>query len=157
MYSKGDLVEYYSGTHRDWLPATILNVDGSGRVIIDLKPNTWMSREEQASKIRPRGGHDDASAAPAPPMPVRGRTPSAVSGLERQNSNLHAPYPGSRAASPSVGGRNAPMRAPSPSRAASPRLGGGMRREPSNGALQRPPMSRDSPSLRAGGRNIAGI
>ncbi|CAJ1334300.1 unnamed protein product [Effrenium voratum] len=54
VFKLGDLVEYHSSTHNDWLPATVLKDDASGRIIIDLKPNTWMTAEEQAQKIRPR-------------------------------------------------------------------------------------------------------
>ncbi|CAE8582727.1 unnamed protein product [Polarella glacialis] len=53
-YRAGDLVEYHSNTHQDWLPAAVLSVDGAGRIVIDLKPNTWMNAEEQSRKIRPR-------------------------------------------------------------------------------------------------------
>merc|ERR1712066_1052213 len=53
-YVKGDLCEFWSNSHGDWLPATIINTDGSGRIQIDLKPNTWITREEQSSKLRPR-------------------------------------------------------------------------------------------------------
>mmetsp|Transcript_43249 Transcript_43249/g.97558 ORF Transcript_43249/g.97558 Transcript_43249/m.97558 type:complete len:522 (+) Transcript_43249:141-1706(+) len=53
-YRKGDLVEYHSSTHKDWLPAVVVGVDGDGRIVIDLKPNTWISREAQASQVRPR-------------------------------------------------------------------------------------------------------
>eukprot|EP00928_Gymnodinium_smaydae_P049423 TRINITY_DN3316_c0_g1_i1.p1 TRINITY_DN3316_c0_g1~~TRINITY_DN3316_c0_g1_i1.p1 ORF type:complete len:540 (+),score=98.27 TRINITY_DN3316_c0_g1_i1:182-1801(+) len=53
-YRRGDLVEYHSSTHKDWLPATVVNVDVDGRIIIDLKPNTWLTREAQANSVRPR-------------------------------------------------------------------------------------------------------
>merc|ERR1740121_567290 len=53
-YRKGDLVEYHSNTHKDWLPATVLQVDTQARILIDLKPNTWLSREAQAVQVRPK-------------------------------------------------------------------------------------------------------
>mmetsp|Transcript_5173 Transcript_5173/g.12426 ORF Transcript_5173/g.12426 Transcript_5173/m.12426 type:complete len:663 (+) Transcript_5173:102-2090(+) len=64
-YSKNDLVEYYSNTHGTWLPAIVVNIDGSGRIVLDLKPNTWLSKEEQTSRVRRRvdiarvGGQDN--------------------------------------------------------------------------------------------------
>jgi len=55
-YKQGDKVEYFSSTHNDWLAAVVLKVEGwgGGSIVIDLKPNTWMSREMQAQKIRRR-------------------------------------------------------------------------------------------------------
>ncbi|CAE7497024.1 NEK1 [Symbiodinium sp. KB8] len=53
-YRTNDMVEYYSVSHGDWLPATVLRTDGEGRIIIDLKPNTWLSKEDQATKVRRR-------------------------------------------------------------------------------------------------------
>ncbi|CAJ1350611.1 unnamed protein product [Effrenium voratum] len=55
-YRKDDVVEYYSVTHGEWLPATIVDADSMGRVMIDLRPGVWLSPEVQASKIRPREG-----------------------------------------------------------------------------------------------------
>merc|ERR1712048_312162 len=52
-YKVGDPVEYHSSSHKDWLPASIIKVDANGRIIIDLKPNTWITKEEQVGKIRP--------------------------------------------------------------------------------------------------------
>lgn len=53
-YQKDDLIEYLSGTHKVWLNAKVINVDGKGSIIISLKPNTWVHLDEQRSKIRPR-------------------------------------------------------------------------------------------------------
>jgi NIMA (never in mitosis gene a)-related kinase len=55
-YKKGDLVSYHSSTHQAWLPAKINNIDSKGSIRIDLKPGTWISKEEQSRKIRPRRG-----------------------------------------------------------------------------------------------------
>merc|ERR1719253_2301612 len=46
-FRKGDLVEYFSGTHKNWLPATVINSDNGGQIVIDLKPNTWITRDDQ--------------------------------------------------------------------------------------------------------------
>lgn len=36
-YRMNDLIEYYSVSHGDWLPATVVKADSEGRIIIDLK------------------------------------------------------------------------------------------------------------------------
>mmetsp|Transcript_3947 Transcript_3947/g.10879 ORF Transcript_3947/g.10879 Transcript_3947/m.10879 type:complete len:493 (-) Transcript_3947:171-1649(-) len=73
-YQQGDAVEYHSNTHKDWVQATVTSVDGEGRVIIDVKPNTWISKEQQAQQLRPRRGEvqqnpgkPEARATPSPP------------------------------------------------------------------------------------------
>lgn len=64
-YRKDEMVEYYSVTHGEWLPATIVDVDTTGRVMIDLRPGVWLSAELQASKIRLResGSSDESSGS----------------------------------------------------------------------------------------------
>jgi len=121
-YKKDDLIEYNSSAHKQWLPAVVLNVDGQGRIIMDLKPNTWLTKEEQAQKIRPRSGLSGAGAdnLRVAASPMRGRTPSAD--------------PGGRAPSRG-GGRETPMRQESPRqnapwRAASPSRGRGPSLDP---------------------------
>mmetsp|Transcript_42976 Transcript_42976/g.118850 ORF Transcript_42976/g.118850 Transcript_42976/m.118850 type:complete len:327 (+) Transcript_42976:1-981(+) len=52
-YQKNDPVEYYSETHKEWLPATITGVD-NGKIMLNVKPNVWLSAEVQAAKVRPR-------------------------------------------------------------------------------------------------------
>lgn len=98
-YKKGDLVEYHSSAHRDWLNAAVVNTDRDGRIIIDLKPNTWISREDQAVKIRPRRGNAPPPKAVASPM--RQRSPS-VGALRDQNQGRPVATPMQRR-SPSVG------------------------------------------------------
>lgn len=61
-YRKDDMVEYYSVTHGEWLPATIIDIDTFGRVMIDLRPGVWLSSEVQTSKIRPRECSSDESS-----------------------------------------------------------------------------------------------
>jgi len=53
VYKKGDLIEYHSSSHREWLPAVVINTNETGDIIIDLKPNTWISLEVQSTKVRP--------------------------------------------------------------------------------------------------------
>mmetsp|Transcript_89121 Transcript_89121/g.256915 ORF Transcript_89121/g.256915 Transcript_89121/m.256915 type:complete len:630 (-) Transcript_89121:263-2152(-) len=144
-YKKGDQVEYYSTSHNDWLPATVVNVDAGGRIIIDLKPSTWISKEEQATKVRSRGGAAQPPARAASPMhrrsPSLQRAPSA--GPPERNTprsgggGMRAPSPMNRQRTPSGAGCASPM----------------MQRSPSNGGVaDRPvwnasPMRERSPSV----------
>eukprot|EP00930_Biecheleria_cincta_P097238 TRINITY_DN88961_c0_g1_i1.p1 TRINITY_DN88961_c0_g1~~TRINITY_DN88961_c0_g1_i1.p1 ORF type:complete len:493 (+),score=136.56 TRINITY_DN88961_c0_g1_i1:51-1481(+) len=70
-YRSGDLVEYYSNTHNSWVPAVVTGVDGEGRVVLDVKPNTWMSREQQSQQLRPRTQVPD-EVPPAAEAPSKG-------------------------------------------------------------------------------------
>lgn len=65
-YKSGDLVEYYSNTHKSWVHAVISAVNEEGRVTIDVKPNTWITEEQQLEQLRRRG----AGAVNAAPEPV---------------------------------------------------------------------------------------
>jgi len=133
QYQKNDLVEYWSVSHGEWLPATIIDTDHLGQVIIDLKPNTWIPREDQVGKLRKRGSsvgsaprqmHRTPSAerlGPRAVSPMRGGVPPSP--------GRHAPGSAPRAASPASwqqGLRNA--ESPSPLRRFAD--GGGMRRPP---------------------------
>merc|ERR1719313_2445213 len=64
-YQKNDNVEYYSETHKEWLPAVVTNTDPDGRIMLNVKPNVWLGLEVQAAKVRPKGGGDaqDSGAA----------------------------------------------------------------------------------------------
>lgn len=174
-YKIGDLVEFWSNSHNDWLPAHVKNVDASGRIIIDLKPNTWISKDEQSTKVRPRAPAvverpysgrrpSQQGASPQLPRPPLHRSPSwgnndnrAPSPAGRIGTPLRSQSPSSRgremtpmrAASPSNrGGREmTPLRAPSPS---------GWRAPSPSGRGYRPPSGRASP-LRVGGSHIAGM
>jgi hypothetical protein len=174
-YVKGDQCEFWSNSHGDWLPATILNTDGSGRIQIDLKPNTWLSKEEQSMKLRPRRGAGAAErpaslprrpssgisvgGSPQLPRPPMQRSPSwgnyenrAASPANRAMTPLRAPSPSGRAATPTGRGATPRSRAGSrdpPIRGASPH-GYGV------GGLPRPPRVSQSP-LRAGGALITGM
>eukprot|EP00913_Durusdinium_trenchii_P020084 g18873.t1 len=64
-YSKNELVEYYSETHGEWLPATVTASNDDGRVQLNVKPGVWISLEIQGAKVRPR--HTATPAAPAAP------------------------------------------------------------------------------------------
>lgn len=74
-YRPGDFVEYLSSTHRDWLLATVIEVDTEGRIVIDLKPNTWLSRHMQAQQVRPRRRPPPDQLAMGPVSPAVCATP----------------------------------------------------------------------------------
>eukprot|EP00931_Biecheleriopsis_adriatica_P113851 TRINITY_DN89091_c0_g1_i1.p1 TRINITY_DN89091_c0_g1~~TRINITY_DN89091_c0_g1_i1.p1 ORF type:complete len:474 (-),score=79.33 TRINITY_DN89091_c0_g1_i1:38-1438(-) len=48
----GDSIQYFSTTHGSWLPAWVQRVDEDGQMMINIKPNRWISRSEQALNIR---------------------------------------------------------------------------------------------------------
>lgn len=88
-YYKRERVEYLSSTHNEWLPATVINVDAKGFILMDVKPNTWISLEVQAEKVRPRS---DRSEAPQSECKAR-KQPSAAgvpcSAREARPANSH--------------------------------------------------------------------
>jgi len=53
-YTKNQAVEYYSPTHKEWLPASVTGVDADGRIMLNVKPNVWLSYELQSERVRPR-------------------------------------------------------------------------------------------------------
>jgi len=113
LYRKHELVEYHSATHKDWLPAVVINVDYEGKIVIDLKPNTWLSKDEQSAKIRRRSkahnsspGYNPVAAAVGVATPLRQRSPS----LGAQAGSAHG-----REASPALFA-GVPARALTPSR-----------------------------------------
>jgi len=115
------LVEYHSSTHKEWLPATIVNRDQEGRVVIDLKPNTWIPLEVQAQMLRPRRMQPQDQRQVA--TPVRARSPfhngvPRVMTPGRMFENYNQ-YP-SRQASPP---RQPGSRVPTPGRASTPGRG----------------------------------
>eukprot|EP00928_Gymnodinium_smaydae_P011395 TRINITY_DN14209_c4_g1_i1.p1 TRINITY_DN14209_c4_g1~~TRINITY_DN14209_c4_g1_i1.p1 ORF type:complete len:696 (-),score=140.69 TRINITY_DN14209_c4_g1_i1:320-2407(-) len=161
QYHKDALVEYNSSAHKSWLPARVIKVDSNGKIVIDLKPNTWISREEQATKVRPR---QEAPKMQPPSMQrspsigsARGGGAAAPSPRNYQQRVPSAGPPGSaRGASPmmrrspsvcSNGGREPAAGVPStPGRCASP-----MQRRPSyGGGVQASPSSARSPAYPGG-------
>lgn len=142
-YRNGDLVEFWSNSHSDWLPAQVTNTDAAGRILIDLKPNTWITKDEQSVKIRPRktvAAIDRPSSANRRPPVGMGASPQlARPPLHRTpswgNDGPDRNLPGIRAPSPSGGRAMTPLRAPSPSggRAMTPL--GGRAASPSGRAL----------------------
>eukprot|EP00930_Biecheleria_cincta_P052788 TRINITY_DN3806_c1_g1_i1.p1 TRINITY_DN3806_c1_g1~~TRINITY_DN3806_c1_g1_i1.p1 ORF type:complete len:858 (-),score=224.49 TRINITY_DN3806_c1_g1_i1:230-2803(-) len=68
----GDLVEYWSVTKGgSWVSATVVGVGSDGQLVLDVKPHAWISCQEQATKLRPRGSRctqhqlADTGAAPS--------------------------------------------------------------------------------------------
>jgi len=85
-YACNEAVEFYSETHKEWLPATVTNADAEGRIMLNVKPNVWLSLEVQAARVR-RLSAPIAVAAPvavavAPrasnPKPIASVAPAAV-------------------------------------------------------------------------------
>lgn len=140
-FAKGDLVDYWSATHAEWLPATVLNDDTDGRIVIDLKPNTWITPAQQRGRVRPRAPKAAAARpAPAPPAaPVRAASCEPAPGREMSPARPwdapgRAGTPASRGASP---GRWR-SREPSPARQNLSRAGTPLARRPSQEPAARP-------------------
>ncbi len=73
-HKEGDLVEYYSSWHKEWMNVTVLQADDRGRHKLtaepgsskfELKPNTWLSKSSVDTKIRPRSKPDATGTAEA--------------------------------------------------------------------------------------------
>merc|ERR1719188_454868 len=95
-YCKGDSVQYYSETHGEWLPATITNVDADGRIMLNVKPNVWISLEVQGAKVRPKEAEAASAAQPAaaeglPPRPRGSGGPGVPNGAGGSVVERNAP------------------------------------------------------------------
>jgi len=150
-YTKGQAVEYWSETHGEWLPASVTNADENGRIMLNVKPNVWLSRSVQGAKVRPKGSGGQApgsekpargSSAARPPAPAgdaeqvspdkkvpqRGRSSSGADQVLARNGSREGVAAGGRHATP---GRDRGLRVPSPRREVSSggsRSGAGSRR-----------------------------
>lgn len=74
-------LEYYSLTHGRWIPCAVTQLDApTGAVIIDLKPGVWISREQQATCVRPLPGMSPQAfpRGPAPAATAPGTAAAAV-------------------------------------------------------------------------------
>mmetsp|Transcript_31349 Transcript_31349/g.73119 ORF Transcript_31349/g.73119 Transcript_31349/m.73119 type:complete len:449 (+) Transcript_31349:56-1402(+) len=111
-FSVKDLVEYWSDTHNEWLPATVTAVDANGRIQLNVKPGIWLNSEVQRQKVREReappakaesGARSGSSSKPAaagggvPRQPSRGALPA-----EGGKPNMRDPSPRNRAGAPSA-------------------------------------------------------
>eukprot|EP00392_Amoebophrya_sp_AT5.2_P001596 g1598.t1 len=167
-YVKNQVVEYYSETHKEWLPAQVTAVDAEGRIQVHCKPNAWLSLNVQAQKVRPKKDENKENKPRPPLVPdhglIRKEQPPAIGGGlaggggSRASSftprgHLHGaatppvyhrqatpPYPGY----PPAGGR---VGSPSPFSRGTPRLAYGVNRyTPRGGQIGTPraasPMNR---------------
>lgn len=128
-FNTGNRVEYWSNTHHEWLPATVTVRNQDGSIKIDLKPNSWLSLDEQAAKVRPPRNQPPHSGGAAPsampswrvasPMlagtPSRKRAPSIGASPVRERTPMRrrvaSPSPG-REGSLSRGGVASPWKQP---------------------------------------------
>lgn len=160
QYKKNDNVEYYSATHKDWLPAVIVNTDAEGRIIIDLKPNTWISKDEQASKIRLRRKCAQ-DFGPRGVSPLRQRSSSHDAPGSRAGTPQRSPSRGREMSPAPVNKGGTPWRKHSdpPSRGASPRAGGGPAVANQTPRMRPPGIPRvsDSPMRRRSAVGAAGM
>jgi NIMA (never in mitosis gene a)-related kinase len=69
MYAVDDCVEFYSETHKEWLPAVVLQVDDEGKVIVNLKPKTWIAVKVQSTRVRPRSSLGEQPSVPSSRRP----------------------------------------------------------------------------------------
>lgn len=141
-YTKNEAVEYYSATHGEWLPATVTDTNPDGQIMLNVKPNVWLSLQVQSERVRPRAnGAGRPSSNSRPPAAPGGGSPSRPSEQRRPPSDRRTPDQGmvrqqSREGLPPVGaGRNTPQgaRGASPRRdLGAPAAGGqGLQRAPS--------------------------
>lgn len=167
-YKKDDLVEYYSETHQEWLPAQVTDVDHSGRIMINLKPNAWISLEVQAGKVRPRKTENGAPGRPSSQgagTPKRHATPQRQGTPQRAGSQQgFARPPAGDAGTPRSGRPQSGFAGASPrrlseqrrpeSRGAANPMNGGYQRQ---GSQDRVPAARHaSPMHRDGSRDALG-
>eukprot|EP00930_Biecheleria_cincta_P035089 TRINITY_DN24166_c0_g1_i1.p1 TRINITY_DN24166_c0_g1~~TRINITY_DN24166_c0_g1_i1.p1 ORF type:complete len:630 (+),score=92.83 TRINITY_DN24166_c0_g1_i1:161-2050(+) len=147
-YRIHDQIEYHSPSHGDWLPATVTNVDSEGRIIIDLKPNTWISKEDQATRVRPKAVQSASdrpgSLAGSPPSARRpsqgGLPPRGLAGAAGFAAAHHSPargyaglgLPGSRPGSGLASRGGTPLQKRSSPQAAGAMIAGGGSRPSSN-------------------------
>jgi len=110
-YKKGDVVEYHSATHCEWLPATVTDVNSDSYIMLDVKPNVWISLEVQNTKVRPPqnaksvgggkpppsgGGGGVAPAKPAAGQPSARAPPSGTPSDNGIRANSPQPSSGAR-------------------------------------------------------------
>jgi NIMA (never in mitosis gene a)-related kinase len=92
-YRSRDWVEYWSETHRKWLLTQVTDTDAEGRICIELKPNTWLTKDVQASRVRP--GRNQAHSCDVP----RCNRPESM-GCPSLRLREHTPVRASAAAPP---------------------------------------------------------
>lgn len=95
-WRKDSLVEYHSVTHSEWLPATVVDVDDEGRIMIDLRPKVWLTLDVQAARVRPRAGDKAATTSDEEERPTE-TSSAAADPLHDSPSSLPRLLAGSRA------------------------------------------------------------
>eukprot|EP00439_Symbiodinium_sp_Y106_P070618 s145_g12.t1 len=48
----GQQLEFWSKTACRWIPCEVINVRGDGAIMVNVKPNTWLTTEDQARRVR---------------------------------------------------------------------------------------------------------
>lgn len=57
MLALGQQVEYFSASQNRWVPSRVTHMESGGGVQVDVKPGTWIFKEDQPGKIRvPQSG-----------------------------------------------------------------------------------------------------
>lgn len=113
-YKMGDLVEYWSVTKGgSWVSATVVGVGSDGQLVLDVKPHAWISCQEQAAKLRPRGSRSTQKVAAAGAATSLGRESGA--GGKSSSLSWAAPMLGCSGG----GGRRSPSPALQPFRSMS--------------------------------------
>mmetsp|Transcript_50930 Transcript_50930/g.146317 ORF Transcript_50930/g.146317 Transcript_50930/m.146317 type:complete len:526 (-) Transcript_50930:438-2015(-) len=118
-YVKNQAVEYYSETHGEWLPAQVTNADPDGRIMLNVKPNVWISIDVQCKRVRPRASASQQSSAEqngARAPSSRGRPPAAEG---RPPADPHGPRGGPNGGTPAAPERHMERR---PSRGGEPQI-----------------------------------
>jgi serine/threonine protein kinase len=108
-FSKQDKVEYYSDTHQEWLPANVLDVDSKGRILMDVKPKTWISVELQGERVRPRKPKPVSALEPkAPKRPSTAAVTRSGAARPVSANDARRSVPSSRPSGPEVAAQGKP-------------------------------------------------
>lgn len=99
-YRKNDEVEYYSCTSGEWLPASVLETDDEGRIVLDIRPRLWILPKQQAVRIRPRSLGTVAHSRPDVHPSSRS---SSTDGRAHPSTPCMAPLPILQSCSPTDG------------------------------------------------------
>eukprot|EP00397_Hematodinium_sp_SG-2012_P006350 GEMP01006380.1.p1 GENE.GEMP01006380.1~~GEMP01006380.1.p1 ORF type:complete len:551 (+),score=130.54 GEMP01006380.1:505-2157(+) len=71
LYKIGDILEYWSQTHHEWLVTTVTAVNEEGAIQVHIKPKAWLSLQFQCEKVRrhtpPTPSRAKVDKVPEPP------------------------------------------------------------------------------------------
>lgn len=99
----GDKIEYWSESHKEWLPATVIEHDAGGQIRIDLKPGQWLDFEVQSHRVRQRPSElrRQSPRAPGSAKYMRCDSPMRMGTPGRRIPSAGAGFPqGSRGGTP---------------------------------------------------------